>query len=51
MEITKAMESIDYKTLLEISQSTATVRTRDELQAFIDAKVKPCFGFNEYWNL
>ncbi len=51
MEITKAMESIDYKTLLEISQSTATVRTRDELQAFIDAKVKPCFGFNEYWNI
>lgn len=45
------MESIDYKTLLEISQSTATVRTRDELQAFIDERVRPCFGFNEEWNI
>lgn len=45
------MESTDYKTLLDISQSTATVRTRDELQAFIDDKVKPCFGFNNRWNV
>ncbi len=45
------MESTDYKTLLDISQSTATVRTRDELQAFIDDKVKPCFDFNNRWNV
>lgn len=51
MEITEPMESIDYKTLLEISQSTATVRTRDEMQAFIDERVRPCFGFNEVWNI
>lgn len=43
------MEEIDYKILLDISQSTATVRTRDELEAFIDDKVKPCFSINEHW--
>lgn len=51
MGLTKTMESIDYKTLLEISRSTATVRSRDELQAFIDDKVKPCFDFNNRWNM
>jgi hypothetical protein len=45
------MESIDYKALLDISQSTATVRTRDELQAFIDGKVKPRFDFNNRWDI
>ena len=45
------MDSIDYKTLLDISQSTATVRTRDELRAFIDGKVKPRFDFNNRWDI
>lgn len=45
------MESIDYKTLLNISRSTAAVRTRDELQSFIDGKVKPLFDFNNRWDI